>query len=99
MNEAETRAELIDPALKIAGRGVVDCSRVHGEAITLGRLRGAGQRAEALKCDCVLKYLNKKLAVVEPKRRVLANTEGVGQAKNYASRAAGSQSSTSAAPP
>ena len=28
MNEAETRAELIDPALKAAGWGVVDASRV-----------------------------------------------------------------------
>ena len=27
MNEAETRAELIDPALKAAGWGVVDGSR------------------------------------------------------------------------
>ena len=28
MNEAETRAELIDPALKAAGWGVIDSSRV-----------------------------------------------------------------------
>ena len=28
LNEAETRAELIDPALKAAGRRVVDGSRV-----------------------------------------------------------------------
>jgi type I restriction enzyme, R subunit len=28
MNEAETRAELIDPALKEAGWGVVEASRV-----------------------------------------------------------------------
>jgi type I restriction enzyme R subunit len=37
-NEAETRAELIDPALKEAGWGVVDASRVRREVITLGRL-------------------------------------------------------------
>ena len=43
MNEAETRAELIDPALKVAGWGVVDGSRVRREVITLGRLQGAGQ--------------------------------------------------------
>ena len=34
MNEAETRAELIDPALKEAGWGVVDGSRVRREVIT-----------------------------------------------------------------
>ena len=33
MNEAETRAELIDPALKAAGWGVVEASRVHREVI------------------------------------------------------------------
>ena len=31
MNEAETRAEHIDPALKAAGWGVVDASRIHRE--------------------------------------------------------------------
>ena len=31
MNEAETRAELIDPALKSAGWGVVESSRVRRE--------------------------------------------------------------------
>jgi type I restriction enzyme R subunit len=39
MNEAETRAEHIDPALKVAGWGVVEGSRVLREhGITLGRL-------------------------------------------------------------
>jgi type I restriction enzyme R subunit len=31
MNEAETRAEHVDPALKAAGWGVVDGSRIEGE--------------------------------------------------------------------
>ena len=45
MNETETRAELIDPAIKTAGWGVVEGSRVQREAIiTLGRLQGAGAR-------------------------------------------------------
>ena len=39
MNEAETRAEYIDPALKTAGWGVVDGSRVLREhRITEGRM-------------------------------------------------------------
>ena len=45
MNEAEIRAEHIDPALKAAGWGVVDGSRVLRERqceITPGRLQGAG---------------------------------------------------------
>ncbi len=85
MNEAETRAELIDPALKAAGWGVVDASRVGREVgITLGRLEGAGRRAKPEIADYVLIYKNTKLAVIEAKRRGLADTEGVGQAKRYA---------------
>jgi len=46
MNEAETRAEHIDPALRAAGWGVVEGSRVRREyIITLGRLEGAGGAA------------------------------------------------------
>ena len=69
MNEAETRAELIDPALKVAGWGVVEGSRVRREVITLGRLQGAGKRAKQDIADYVLTYRGKKLAVIEAKRR------------------------------
>ena len=86
MNEAETRAELIDPALKAAGWGVVDASRVRREVITLGRLQGAGKRAAQDIADYVLTYRNHKLAVIEAKRRDLPDTEGVGQAKKYAAK-------------
>src|SRR5580658_6178016 len=86
MNEAETRAELIDPALKAAGWGVVEASRVRREVITLGRLQGAGVRAVQDIADYVLTYRNHKLAVIEAKRRDLPDTEGVGQAKKYAAK-------------
>ncbi|MBL4852568.1 MAG: DEAD/DEAH box helicase family protein [Gammaproteobacteria bacterium] len=86
MNEAETRAELIDPALKEAGWGVVDGSRVRREVITLGRLQGAGKRAQQDVADYVLFYKEQKLAVIEAKRRDLPDTEGVGQAKKYAEK-------------
>jgi len=43
MNEAETRAELIDPALKAAGWGVVEANRVQREVIALGRQLRAGK--------------------------------------------------------
>lgn len=86
MNEAETRAELIDPALKQAGWGVVEASRVRREEITLGRLQGAGKRSRGDIADYVLTYRNHKLAVIEAKRRELSDTEGVGQAKRYAEK-------------
>ena len=54
MNEAETRAELIDPALQAAGWGVVEGSRIRREyPITLGRLEGFGRRGKALAADYV----------------------------------------------
>ena len=86
MNEAETRAELIDPALKEAGWGVVEGSRVRREVITLGRLQGAGKRAKQDIADYVLTHRGHKLAVIEAKRRDLPDTEGVGQAKKYAEK-------------
>jgi type I restriction enzyme R subunit len=87
MNEAETRAEHIDPALKAAGWGVVVGSRVHREYhITQGRLEGAGRRAKAMIADYVLVYRNTKLAVIEAKAWDQALTEGVGQAKTYAGK-------------
>ncbi|CAE6507527.1 Type I restriction enzyme, R subunit [Nitrosomonas nitrosa] len=84
MNEAETRAELVDPSLKSAGWGVVEGSRVRRELITLGRLQGAGRRASQDIADYVLFYKGQKLAVIEAKRRDAPDTEGVGQAKKYA---------------
>ncbi len=55
-NEAETRAELIDPAIKNAGWGVAEGSRVRREVITLGRLQGAGTRSNKDIADYVLVY-------------------------------------------
>lgn len=89
MNEAETRAEYIDPALAAAGWGKVEGSRVLREHnITAGRLQGAGKRARADIADYVLVYRNTKLAVVEAKARAKPLTEGVGQAKSYAAKLA-----------
>jgi type I restriction enzyme R subunit len=87
MNEAETRAEHIDPALKAAGWGVVEGSRVLREYhITQGRLEGHGRRAKAQIADYVLVHRNTKLAVVEAKSWDEALAEGVGQAKSYAKK-------------
>jgi type I restriction enzyme, R subunit len=87
MNEADTRANHIDPALAAAGWGQVDGSRILREhSITAGRLQGAGKRARADIADYVLVYRNTKLAVVEAKAWNKPLTEGVGQAKSYAAK-------------
>ena len=89
MNEAETRAELIDPALRAAGWGVVDGSRVRREyRISPGRIEGRGRPGKQLKADYVLEFRNTKLAIVEAKARTEAITEGVAQAKDYAGKLA-----------
>ena len=87
MNEAETRAELIDPALKAAGWNVVPESRIGREVtITQGRLMGAGRRGTTDIADYVLTYRGHKLAVIEAKKKDLPVTEGLAQAKKYAER-------------
>lgn len=89
MNEAETRAEHIDPALAAAGWGVVEGSRIRREyPITLGRIEGHGKRGKGLTADYVLEYRNTKLGVVEAKGWNKLLTEGVGQAKDYAGKLA-----------
>lgn len=89
MNEAETRAEYIDPALVSAGWGIVKDSRIRREhPITLGRLEGAGKRGKPLIADYVLEYRNTKLAVIEAKAWGKPLTEGVAQAKDYAGKLA-----------
>ncbi|WP_027404562.1 EcoAI/FtnUII family type I restriction enzme subunit R [Aphanizomenon flos-aquae] len=86
MNEAETRAELIDPALTAAGWGVIENSRIRREVIAPGRLIGNGKRAKADIADYVLVYRGEKLAVIEAKKRDLPDTEGLAQAKKYAEK-------------
>ena len=89
MNEAETRAEHIAPALKAAGWGVVEGSAARREfRITEGRLQGGGVRARPEIADYVLVYRNTRLAVIEAKARDKPHTEGVAQAKSYAGKLA-----------
>jgi len=89
MNESETRAELIDPALRAAGWGVVAGSRILREfKITQGRLLGAGRRTDPDTADYILVHQNRKLAVIEAKREELSEAEGVAQAKHYAGKMA-----------
>ena len=89
MNEAETRAELIDPKLAAAGWGVVEGSKILRERncqITAGRIQAGGKRAKPLIADYILVYKGIKLGVVEAKARNLEVGEGVAQAKLYADK-------------
>ncbi|MEI6594161.1 MAG: DEAD/DEAH box helicase family protein [Bacteroidota bacterium] len=87
MNEAETRAELIDPKLKACGWGVVEGSKILREFnITAGKIQTGGVRAKKLTADYVLVYKGVKLAVIEAKSDDLVVGEGVAQAKQYAEK-------------
>lgn len=87
MNEAETRAELIDPKLKACGWGVVEGSKVLREhQITDGQIQNGGYRGKKDIADYVLVYKGIKLAVVEAKSDELEVGEGVMQAKKYADK-------------
>lgn len=87
MNEAETRAELIDPKLKACGWGVVEGSKVLREYhITQGKIQTGGGRGKKEIADYVLVYKGIKLAVIEAKSNELEVGEGVMQAKKYAQK-------------
>ncbi|WP_201609638.1 EcoAI/FtnUII family type I restriction enzme subunit R [Psychrobacter submarinus] len=87
MNEAQTKHDLIEPALRAAGWGVVEDSRLRLEfPITKGRLIGQGRRANALFADYVLEYKNRQIGVIEAKKRDDYYTQGLEQAKDYAER-------------
>lgn len=86
MNEAETRAESIDPALAAAGWGVVEGSRARREQIAPGRLIGGGKRETDKSADYVLTHRGRRLAVIEAKADTKGVGEGVAQAKDYADR-------------
>src|SRR3989339_390712 len=87
MNEAETRAEYIDPKLKASGWGVVEGSKILREfRITDGRIQIGGKRSKPEVSDYVLVYKNRKIAVVEAKAYDEEVSEGVTQAKSCAQR-------------
>ena len=87
MNEAETRAELIDPKLKACGWGVTEGSKVLREYhITQGKIQTGGGRGKKEIADYVLVHKGIKLAIVEAKSDELEVGEGVMQAKKYAQK-------------
>ncbi len=89
MNEAETRAELIDPKLKENGWDAKLNAevKVHREfPIAPGKIQTGGKRKNPLWADYVLAYKGRKLAVVEAKSDECVVGEGVQQAKEYADK-------------
>lgn len=87
MNEAETRAEYIDPQLKACGWGEIEGSKISREFhITDGRIQTGGTRSKPEIADYVLIYNNQKVAVIEAKKVDSAATEGLAQAKSYAEK-------------
>ena len=86
-NEADTRADLIDPKLVATGWSMVEGSYIRREVnITQGRIITGGKRSKPVISDYVLEYRGRKLAAVEAKKESLSYTEGVRQAKDYAGR-------------
>ena len=87
MNEAETRAALIDPALKAAGwlpgYGAV-CRWVPEVPVAPGRINSSGKHENAKKADYVLYMNGKAVAVVEAKADTLSYDTGETQAVFYA---------------
>ena len=86
-NEADTRADLIDPKLLDVGWSKLDTSYIRREVkITEGQIIPKNKRAQPVISDYVLEYRGRKLAAIEAKREKLSYTEGVRQAKDYARR-------------
>lgn len=84
LNEADTRAQYIDPALERAGWSGHTVRREL--QITAGRILGGGKKAAPLKADYFLQFEGKRLAVVEAKRFDANYTEGHAQAVEYATK-------------
>jgi type I restriction enzyme R subunit len=86
MTEDETRAELIDPKLRLSGWEMEDAKVNRNFPITAGRIQTGGRRSQAIFADYVLSYKGIKLAVIEAKKADLGYREGVAQAKDYADK-------------
>ena len=92
LNEADTRAQLIDPKLEAAGWGATQIGREHfyrrDVHYTDGRIVLRGERAhrrEARKIDYVLRYTEGfPIALVEAKAEAEEPEAGLEQAKGYA---------------
>src|SRR5829696_959274 len=90
-NEADTRAKLIDPKLRLAGWGEGQIEREHyfvkGRAVTHGRIYLVGEesrRREPRRVDYLLRYNGQMIAALEAKDERHTSDAGLEQAKSYA---------------
>ncbi|MES2142356.1 MAG: DEAD/DEAH box helicase family protein [Pseudomonadota bacterium] len=90
MNEAETRAELIDPQLAKNGWGVRVGTKIFREYhINNGKICINGTHGKVLIPDYVLAYRGRKLAALEAKRtkeKIKKDADGVKEAREYAEK-------------
>jgi hypothetical protein len=91
LNEADTRAKLIDPKVKLAGWGESQIEREHyfvkGRKVTDGRIYLVGEesrRREPRRVDFLLRYNGQMIAVLEAKDERHSPDGGLEQAKSYA---------------
>ena len=90
-NEADTRAKLIDPKLRLAGWGEGLIEREHyfdkGRKVTDGRIYLVGEksrRREPRRVDYLLRYDGQMIALLEAKYEGHSPDAGLEQAKAYA---------------
>lgn len=90
-NEADTRAKLIDPQIKLFGWGESQIEREHyfvkGQPVTAGRIYLVGEesrRRQPRRVDYLLRYQGQMIAVLEAKDETHTSGAGLEQAKSYA---------------
>jgi type I restriction enzyme R subunit len=86
MKEDETRAELIDPKLRLSGWEMEDAKVNRNFPITAGRIQTGGRRSQAIFADYVLSYKGIKLAVIEAKKADLGFIEAHKSIKQYCNK-------------
>jgi type I restriction enzyme, R subunit len=87
MNKIQTCTEHIDPALKTAGWGVVEGSRIRRDyLIAPGRIDIMGRAGRGFVVDYVLEYRNTRLAASVALAWSQDLAEGVAQAKHHAAK-------------
>lgn len=84
MNEAQTRHDLIDPALHEAGWNTLPARIATEQQVAPGRVESDGRSHKPEKADYVLMYGNRRIAVVEAKSDEKSVDAGEAQARHYA---------------
>ena len=84
MNEAQTRHDKIDPALRAAGWDKWPAKITLEQQVAPGRVEHDGRSHKPEKADYVLMYGNRRLAVVEAKSDEKPVDAGEAQARHYA---------------